>query len=228
MKQSASELLHWICHAGFYIKTNDTTIFIDPIRISDEVKEKADIILITHPHFDHLENNSIKKVADADNVVTIVAPEKALADIRLDSNHKKLKAAPGYKTTYNSVGIEAVPAYNNNPERMKFHPKSENWVGYILDIGGTRIYHSGDTDVIQEMSELKDIDIALLSMGGTYTMTFEDALKAAETIKPKSVVPMHYKMILGEKASKELESKVRSHINNAVILKEVQEPIYSF
>lgn len=216
------ETLFWIGHASFYIKTNDGTIFIDPFRVSDTIKEKADIILITHAHFDHNSKNDIEKVRK--DGTRFIAANKCLDQ----SVFKHELSKPGFRTKFNGIEIEAVPAYNKRSERAQFHPKSENWVGYIIDINGTRIYHAGDTDLTDEMKEINDIDTALLPMGGTYTMTMEEAIEAANSIKPKRFVPMHYKMLLGKEPSSKLESELKSRMGNAMVMKEVQEPIYSF
>jgi L-ascorbate metabolism protein UlaG (beta-lactamase superfamily) len=215
--------LFWICHAGFYIKTNGYNIFIDPIKLSDKVKEKADLILLTHPHPDHTNKPDIEKVMKHET--KFIAAEKCLDK----KDYKNVEISkPSFMTNFNGILIEAVHAYNLKEERMKFHPKSENWVGYIIDIDGFRIYHAGDTDVIPEMSKLGKIDVALLPMGGNYTMGIEEGIRAAEIIKPKWVIPMHYKMLLGEEKSKDLEKEVKSKLKNAFIMKEVQDPIYSF
>lgn len=220
---TSNESIFWIGHASFYIKANGSTIFIDPFRVSDKVKEKADLILITHAHFDHNSKPDIEKVRTSET--KFIASEKCL-------DAKAYKGAqlsrPGFKTTFNGIGIEAIAAYNVKEERKQFHPKAENWVGYIIDTGNMRIYHAGDTDMIPEMKSLKDIDMALLPMGGTYTMALDEAISAAKEIAPKKVVPMHYKMVLGKDKSQELESSIRSKLANVHIMKEVQEPAYSF
>jgi len=215
--------IFWIAHAGFYIKTADATIFIDPFKVSDKVKEKADLILLTHAHSDHTNKPDIEKVKKENT--KFIAAKKCL-DAK---EYKNLTISkPGFKTRFNDIEIEAVPAYNLKAERLQFHPKSEEWVGYILTIDGERIYHAGDTDVIPDMKQLKDIDVAFLPMGGTYTMTLDEAAEAADVIAAKRVTPIHYKMLLGEAGSKELEKNVKSKIKNVKIMKEVQDPIYSF
>jgi L-ascorbate metabolism protein UlaG (beta-lactamase superfamily) len=215
--------IFWIAHAGFYIKANGTTIFIDPFKVSDKVQEKADLILLTHAHFDHTNKPDIEKVRKDDT--KFIAAQKCL-----DKNEYKnlVVSKPGFKTSFDGIAIEAVPAYNLKSERLQFHPKSEQWVGYIITVDGERIYHSGDTDMIPEMEQLSGIDIAFLPMGGTYTMTLDEAAEAATAIAPKTVVPMHYKMLLGEAGSAQLEKNVKAKIKNVKIMSEVQDPIYSF
>jgi L-ascorbate metabolism protein UlaG (beta-lactamase superfamily) len=220
---SIEDNIFWVGHACFYIKTKDATVFIDPFRIGDSIKEKADLVLITHAHSDHNSKQDIDRVAKADTkfiAANKCAEEKSYTKIGLSK--------PGFKTKFGNIGIEAVHAYNTKDERLKFHPRSENWVGYILDIDGTRIYHAGDTDSIPEMDRLKDIDIALLPMGGAYTMAMDEAIDAVKRFGPKRVVPMHYKMLLGKEGSAEFERSIRSKLGNVHIMREVQESIYSF
>lgn len=216
-----SDTIFWVNHACFYLKANDTTIFIDPFRVSDMVREKADLILITHAHHDHNSKPDIEKIRQKGT--KFIGAQKSL-----EGEKEVIRSKPGFKTKFKDIEIEAVPAYNNMEEKLQFHPKHENWVGYIININGFRIYHAGDTDLIPEMKSLNDIDVALLPMGGKYTMTVDEAIQAAKVINPKSVVPMHYKMLLGEMGSSELERKVKARLSNSIIMREVQDPIYSF
>ncbi|MGA2799966.1 MAG: MBL fold metallo-hydrolase [Candidatus Micrarchaeaceae archaeon] len=215
------DTLFWIGHASFYIKARNSTIFIDPFRVGSAVKEKADLVLVTHAHFDHNSKEDIDKVSKGNT--KYIGAAKCLEGYKMAAVSK-----PGFRTLFNGIKIEAVPAYNNREERLQFHPKAENWVGYIIEIDGTRIYHAGDTDSIPEMAGLKDIDIALLPMGGKYTMTMEEALGAEKAINAKSIVPMHYKMLLGEEGSRRLEKELKAKLDNVHIMREVQAPIYSF
>ncbi|MGD0510374.1 MAG: MBL fold metallo-hydrolase [Candidatus Micrarchaeaceae archaeon] len=214
--------IFWVNHACFYIKAKDATIFIDPFRVSDSVREKADLILITHAHQDHNSKPDIEKVSKKGT--KFVAPQKCFEN----NEYRHELSKPGFVTSHGNISIKAVHAYNLREDRLKFHPKSEEWVGYVIDVDGTRIYHAGDTDVIPEMNALKDIDIALLPMGGTYTMDMNDAIEAAKIINPKIIIPMHYKMLLGKLGAENLETQLESRLPNAKVLREVQEPIYSF
>jgi L-ascorbate metabolism protein UlaG (beta-lactamase superfamily) len=149
--------------------------------------EPADVIFITHDHYDHLDLDDIKKIQKEGT--TIVTTEDGAK--KLSGNIKTIKA--GDTLTVDEIQVEAVPAYNIGKD---FHPKASGWVGFILTIGGQRIYHPGDTDLIPEMDSI-ETDIALLPVGGTYTMTAEEAAEAANKIKPKIVVPMHFGTIVG-------------------------------
>ena len=185
------ENIHWLGHASFRIE-NDKTIYTDPYELKGK-PPKADLILITHDHFDHCSPDDVAKLVKDDTViVTIAAAAKKLkGDVRV--------VKPGESLVVHGVPIETVPAYNVNKFRspgMPFHPKESGHVGFIITVGGKRIYHAGDTDVIPEMDDI-EADIALLPVGGTYTMTADEAAEAANRIKSKVAVPMHHSDIVG-------------------------------
>ena len=182
--------IHWLGHASFKL-TGEKIIYIDPYEISET--EKADIILITHTHHDHLSMDDIEKIRKLDTV--IFAPEDARSKL---SDFKSVK--PYQVFNVGKIRIETVPAYNLDKE---FHPEEKNWVGYVIEVDKQRIYHAGDTDLIPEMSELKDIDVALLPIGGTYTMDVTEALQAVNIIAPKIAIPMHYGKLSGTKMDAE-------------------------
>lgn len=142
--------LFWIGHSSFYAKAeNGITVFIDPFEISDSIKEKADLILITHPHFDHCSKNDIGKIIKNDT--KIIASQGCFNKNDFDRIEIAL---PGFSKVAKGIKVMAVPAYNNKKERVAFHPKENNWVGYIFEVDGKKIYHSGDTDFIEEMKNL--------------------------------------------------------------------------
>lgn len=176
--------LSWFGHDAFCI-AGSKKIYIDPFQLKQ--KDTTDIILITHTHYDHLSPDDIAKITGKQTI--IFGP----ADARDKINHIKIMQ-PGDAIAIDNVTIEAVPAYNIG---KKFHPKSNNWLGYIITIDNTRIYHAGDTDHIPEMKTLKNIDIALLPVSGTYVMTAHEAVQAALDIHPKLAIPMHYGSIVG-------------------------------
>ncbi len=182
--------IHWLGHASFKL-TGEKIIYIDPYEISET--EKADIILITHTHHDHLSMDDIEKIRKLDTV--IFAPEDAKSKL---SDFKSVK--PYQFFNVGKIKIETVPAYNLDKE---FHPEEKNWVGYVIEFDKQRIYHAGDTDLIPEMSELKDIDVALLPIGGTYTMDVTEALQAVNIIAPKIAIPMHYGKLSGTRMDAE-------------------------
>jgi L-ascorbate metabolism protein UlaG (beta-lactamase superfamily) len=181
--------IHWLGHASFRIDAGDKTIYIDPYRIRAGAL-KADIILATHDHFDH---NSLEDIAKLKKETTVIV---APADAAKKHAGNVRSVEPGQTLTVEGITVETVPAYNTGKD---FHPRKNKWVGYILTVGGVRIYHAGDTDYIPEMDALK-ADIAMLPVGGTYTMTAEQAARAVDSFKPKVAVPMHYNSIVGTAA----------------------------
>lgn len=175
----------WLGHASFRISADGKVIYIDPY--AGDYREKADIILVTHSHFDHCDKGKIRMISKSDT--TIVAPEECAGalegDVRL--------AKAGEKITIGDVEVKVVHAYNVKRFRSPgkpFHPKGFG-VGYLIGVGGKVIYHAGDTDFIPEMKEMGKVDLALLPSGDTYTMNNLEASEAALTINPKFAIPMH-------------------------------------
>ena len=186
--------IHWLGHDSFRID-GDKTIYIDPWKLTGGVK--ADIILITHEHYDHCSPTDIAALQTEST--EIICTKECLEKLS-GSLHS---AVPGSKYKFDNVEIEAVPAYNTN---KKFHPQGSKHVGYIIKMNGVRIYHAGDTDFIPEMSKIK-CDIALLPVSGTYVMTAKEAVQAAEVIKPRVAIPMHWGDIIGGREDAEYFSK---------------------
>ncbi len=179
--------IHWLGHDTFRI-VGEKTIFTDPFRIKK--RDRADIVLITHEHYDHCSPEDVKKILEPDTV--IVAPEDCAK--KLSGNIRIVKV--GDRIDAGGIDIEVVPSYNTNKQ---FHTKDRGWVGYIFTVRGQRIYLAGDTDYIPEMKTFR-ADIALLPVSGTYVMTADEAVKAALDIKPKIAIPMHYASIVGSEA----------------------------
>lgn len=180
------ERIHWLGHDTFRIDGRET-IYFDPYELSDGNPE-ADVIFISHDHHDHCSPEDVAKIQGDETIIVTVAP----AADRLTGDVKIVR--PGDTTQVRGIDVEAVPAYNVNKFRSPgepFHPKEAGHVGFVITVDGQRIYHAGDTDFIPEMSELEGIDIALLPVSGTYVMTAEEAVQAAETIEPGVAIPMH-------------------------------------
>lgn len=190
----------WTGHDGFRIRgtnsqNNQVTVYIDPYQLASKYQKQndADVVLLTHDHFDHLSINDLKQIIN-NNTSILSATEcvEKLAGLKV----KEISGIkPGEKSIIKGLTIEAIPAYNIN---KKFHPKSDGKVGFIIRINEKRIYHAGDADLIPEMESV-DPDIALVPVSGTYVMTAEEAAKAVnELIRPKKVViPMHYNAVVG-------------------------------
>lgn len=187
---------HWLGHDGYKLTVDGRiNIYIDPYKISSfhHNKKDADILLISHNHYDHLSIEDIKHVV-GDNT-TIVAAIECTEQLKSIKPQGIKGMAPGDKLTLQDIKIEAVPAYNTNKD---FHPKGDGKIGFIVTLKGMRVYHAGDTDVIAEMRSTEP-DIALVPVSGTYVMTAEEAARAVdEKIKPKKLaIPMHYGAIVG-------------------------------
>ncbi len=191
-------------HATIFI-LGTKTVCIDPFKL-DNTQIKADIVLVTHPHFDHFDPEKISQVSKPDTIV-----------VCHNCDYESESIEVGELKEIGKITIEAVPAYN--PEK-KFHPKDFG-AGYIICIDGKRIYHAGDTDVIPEMENFENIDLACLPIGGHYTMDENEALEAALLIKPKAAMPMHYGGIVkgDPQAFKEIAEKkgIKVFIKEAVI-----------
>lgn len=185
--EKMTDNIHWFGHDTFKI-VGEKIIYTDPFKVNK--KDIADIILITHEHFDHCSTDDIKKVQGPKTV--IVAPRDCIK--KFSGNTKAVK--PGDSINVEGIDIEVVPAYNTNKQ---FHTKDKGWVGYIFTLNGQRIYLAGDTDHIPEMKTFR-ADIALLPVSGTYVMTPEEAVQAALDIKPRIAIPMHYDSIVGSKS----------------------------
>lgn len=187
--------IHWLGHDGYRIIAGDKTIYIDPYQLSkaQQNRNDADILLISHNHFDHLSMDDLKNVVG--KKTSIVAAKECIDQLKGAGAAEIKGVAPGDRMTVQGVPIEAVAAYNIN---KKFHPKADRKVGFVITVGNMRIYYTGDTDDIPEMSSVKP-DIALVPVSGTYVMTAEEAAKAVnEKIKPsKLAIPMHYGAIVG-------------------------------
>ena len=199
--------LNWLGHASFLINYEDKKIYIDPFQL--KTFDKADIIFITHHHYDHYSISDLKKIIKDDTL--LVVPEDCTDKIKENNisiaQENIIMVNVGFSGEIKGIGVKAVPSYNID---KKFHEKSSEWVGYILNFNGMKIYHAGDTDVIPEMKDI-NCDVALLPVGGTYTMDAKEAAKACDLINPKKfAVPMHYNSIVGTREAAEEFEKLSS------------------
>lgn len=174
------------------IQSSIGNVYIDPFQMKEEPKDAA-FILITHDHYDHFSPEDIRKVA-GDSCVLIV-PEKMQDKAREVCGDDIHKVVPGASYEIKGLKLETVPAYNS---LKPFHPKGAGWVGYILELDGRRIYIAGDTDAVKEVQSVK-CDIALVPIGGTYTMNAKKAAELINKIKPTVAIPTHYGSIVGKK-----------------------------
>lgn len=195
--------LSWLGHSGFLINDRKA-IYIDPYNITRN-EPKADIILITHSHYDHCSIADIEKIVK-DGTKIILTPDCQSKITKFNHKIEMQIIEPGQEIKLGSIRINSVPAYNLS---KSFHPKNENWLGYVIKFENVILYHAGDTDCIDEMKNLTGYAkkgnefIALLPVGGNYTMNAEEAAKAASIIKPTLAIPMHYGSIAGSKEDAE-------------------------
>jgi L-ascorbate metabolism protein UlaG (beta-lactamase superfamily) len=202
-------------HASFLLRHSGKNIYIDPFMLPPTTT-KADLIIITHGHYDHWNPADIEK---------IYKPATEIICSKLCDGSEKYKnltvMSPGESKEVMGLKIDATRAYNIAPEKIAFHPKGNDWLGYVIEVDGRRIYHAGDTDFIPEMKSLKNIYAALLPMGGHYTMEVNEMIEAARAIGADYTVPIHYRRLLGDKA-RESEKKLKAAIDKTVILEEVK------
>jgi len=204
MIKAFADKIAWLGHDGFRIDA-EKTIYVDPYQI--EGGPVADLILITHEHFDHCSPEDIAKIQGPETVIVTEkdSAKKLTGDVRV--------VKPGETLDLGNVKIKAVPSYNTDKD---FHPKKNGWLGFIVETEGLKVYHAGDADFIPEMKDF-EVDIALLPVSGTYVMTADQAVKAALAINPKVAIPMHYGAIVGDEQDalnfkKALEGKVEVSI----------------
>ena len=191
------------------IKISDgLTIYFDPYDIKEKVSN-ADYIFITHPHWDHLDIDSINNIANEKTI--IVGPSSVIE--KLDKSFNLLEVEPNKTYNLNNISFKTVPSYNIGRD---YHPKDVRYVGYLLTLNDITYYVPGDTDVIEELKEL-NADVIFLPVGGTYTMNREEAVELANTIKPKYAIPIHYGLAVGSREdakyfvdnlNKEIKSKI--------------------
>ncbi len=198
--------IYWTGHDGYLIiglddKNKKKTIYIDPFQLSSSYHNKndADLVLISHNHYDHLSLEDLKHVTNKQT--SIVAAQECIEQLgELDlKEYKGVK--PNDKLTIQDIPLEVVSAYNTN---KKFHPKADGKAGFVFTLSSQRMYHAGDTDIIPEMESIKP-DIAFVPVSGTYVMTASEAAQAVnELIRPKRlVIPMHYGAIVGNEKDAE-------------------------
>lgn len=181
--------LQWFGHASFKITAGEDVIYIDPWKLK-EAPHDATVVLVSHSHHDHYSADDVKKVWKEG------AKLIASGDVVKQENRGEA-LRPGQTIEAGDVNVTGVAAYNL---AKKFHPKGNGWLGFVIEVGGKRIYYAGDTDLTDEMKALKDIDLALLPVGGTYTMNASEAAEATKTFGPKQAIPYHWGDIVGSKS----------------------------
>lgn len=199
--------IRWLGHDTFLI-SDGKALITDPFEIKEKVK--ADIVLISHNHYDHCSPEDVKKVSHDKTIV--VAPENCSSCLR---GIKAIFMREGDEKSIDDIVIKAVPAYNVERSRSRFHPREYGGLGYVVNFSGKKFYFAGDTDLIPEMSGI-DVDIAFLPVSGTYVMTAEEAAEATRMMKTKVAIPMHYGSIVGSRKDAERFKELASC--NVIIL----------
>ncbi len=187
------EYIEVLCHSSIKIN-KEKVIYIDPFKIEKNYND-ADIVLITHDHYDHYSEEDIDKVINENTIIII--PEELLTKLLRKGINKNaiITVEPNEKYMVQGIKFETIPAYNTN---KTFHPKENGWVGYIIEIKGVRYYIAGDTDITEENRRVK-CDVAFVPVGGTYTTDFKEAAQLINEIQPKIAVPIHYGSVVGTK-----------------------------
>ncbi len=189
---SSTENIRLFTQNSIRIGSDAGIIYIDPFRMNEEPHD-ADYILITHDHYDHFSPEDIRKICKESSIM--VVPEKmenAAGDLT-DDVDMIYTVSPDMHKKIGELEFETIPAYNNS---KPFHPKNAEWVGYILNVNGKRIYIAGDTDITED-NEKVECDIALIPIGGTYTMNAVQAAQLINVIKPETAIPTHYGSVVG-------------------------------
>ena len=184
--------IEFLGHSTIKISKNNKIIYIDPYNIKDSLND-ADYIFITHNHYDHFSEEDIKKVKNNETII-IVTEDLYTNTLKLGFNGMNIVTVkPNEDYQVESIKFSTIPAYNIN---KTFHPKENEWVGYIIELEGSKYYIAGDTDITEENKKVK-CDVAFVPVGGTYTMDFKEAAQLINEIKPKIAVPIHYGSIVG-------------------------------
>ncbi|MCH5266101.1 MAG: MBL fold metallo-hydrolase [Lachnospiraceae bacterium] len=191
-----TENIEVLTHSSVRLK-GEKVLYIDPFHIEDNPAD-ADIILITHDHFDHFSPEDIDKIKKQDTIM--VVPEKMKEQAEGISCGQCITVLPGMRKQFGGIVVETVAAYNN---AKPFHPKENDWVGYVVEFDGTRIYIAGDTDMTEENRRVV-CDVAMIPIGGTYTMDAKEAAELVNAMKPKVAIPIHYGSITGTKEDAEI------------------------
>ena len=188
------ESIEVLCHSCIKFNKGEV-IYFDPFKIEKNYND-ADVIFITHDHYDHYSEEDIDKVIKEETI--IVAPEDLLTKLLKKGFERDnmVLVTPNQKYTVKGIEFQTIPAYNVNKQ---FHPKANEWVGYVLKIEGVTYYIAGDTDITEENKKVK-CDVAFVPVGGTFTMDYKEAAELINEIKPKIAVPTHYGSIVGEKS----------------------------
>ena len=208
------EYIEVLCHSSIKIN-KEKVIYIDPFKIEKNYND-ADIVFITHDHYDHYSEEDIDKVINENTIIII--PEELLTKLLRKGINKNaiITVEPNEKYMVQGIKFETIPAYNTN---KTFHPKENGWVGYSITLDDIRYYIAGDTDITEENRKVK-CDVAFVPVGGTYTIDFKEAAQLINEIQPKIAVPIHYGSVVGtEQDAIEFIRLLHPIINGIILMK---------
>lgn len=206
--------IEWLGHSTIKAKNFNKIIYIDPYHLKQTYND-ADIIFITHNHYDHFSEEDINRIKKESTVIII--PEDMFKDaLKLGFIQDNIiSVRPNNNYQIENIAFYTIPAYNIN---KKFHPKENNWVGYIIELNNIKYYIAGDTDITKENKNVK-CDVAFLPVGGTYTMNFEQAATLANEIEPKIAVPIHYGLLIGtQKDAESFKQMLKNTIKGEIMV----------
>lgn len=206
-------VIEWLGHASFRIYNNKSgrRIYIDPYKI--DVTEPADVIVITHSHYDHFSLEDINKIKT--EKTRIYAPK----DVSINASEVYIVESGMFFHINDHLKIEVFPAYNTN---KPFHPKEKKWVSYKLTFNGeTTLFHTGDSDVIPEFLNLNSIDVLMIPVSGTYVMDAEEAAELCKRVRPRYAIPMHYGTIVGSQTDAEKFAQLCKDFCEVVVLEKI-------
>lgn len=201
-----------LTHAAFRVEGSGTVLYIDPFKVSEQRRD-GDVIVCTHDHYDHCSPEDVKKVIKTEGIV--VAAENCVKKLKGFRNEVK-PVKPGDEVIIKGCRIRAVPAYNVN---KPYHPREYGGIGVVVELAGVRLYHTGDSDLVSEMRDLRGlIDVVLIPVSGVYVMSVEEAVEAVKIIQPALAIPMHYGAIVGSASDAEKFKKLLEGICEVAIL----------
>lgn len=207
------ENIECLGHSTIKFNNSKKIMYFDPYNIEVNYND-ADMIFITHDHYDHFSTGDIKKVKK-DNTIIVVTEDIYQKALEIGfSKMNIVTVKPNNNYLISNIKFTTIPAYNINKQ---FHPKENNWVGYIIEFNSIKYYIAGDTDVIDENINI-ECDVAFLPVGGTYTMTYEEAAILCNKMQPKLVVPIHYGVLVGSKKDAESFKKLVDNKTNCKIM----------
>ncbi len=198
----------WFRQAAFRWQGDGPVVYVDPWGVTDPAP--ADVILITHAHHDHLQPSEIERLR-TDRTQILAPPDVASA-----LEGEVTPVAPGESHEVSGLKVETVPAYNIVEDRLDMHPKKNRWVGYVFEFGGTTYYHAGDTDALPELETVRT-DVAMVPIGGTYTMDYREAAGLVKRMEPSLAVPMHYGFVVCSPSHGALFKKEASPVHVQVL-----------